>query len=181
MVIRISARWPAKKWSPGTNTNSFGSAACATTFSSASCGPYWSWSPLTKSFGFAHSRKNVNEKRRPSASTGVPSEISALKSGSGHAARSPVAAPKEKPTKRMGRGKSFFQPSQRGLYVGNFTAPLVVPACAQARTAKVEAQHRKAERVQSLHGVKDHLVVHSPPDQRMRLTHQSGVGCRGRA
>jgi hypothetical protein len=28
--------------------------------------------------------------------------------------------------------------------------------------------------------VKDDFVVHRPPSQRMRMAHQSGVGCGGR-
>ena len=83
----------------------------------------------------------------------------------------PSGRTKGKTDEDDGQRELIFQPSQRGLYVGNFTAPLVVPACAQARTAKVEAQHRKAERVQSLHGVKDHLVVHRATAQRMRMAH----------
>src|ERR1019366_7196934 len=64
---------------------------------------------------------------------------------------------KRKTDEDDGQRELIFQPAQRGLHVCNFTASLIMPACAQARAAKVEAQHRKAERVQSFHGVKDDL------------------------
>src|SRR5206468_12466558 len=46
---------------------------------------------------------------------------------------------------------------------------------AQARSAKVEPQYRKAKAAQRLHGVVNHLVVHRPAKQRMRMADQSGM------
>ena len=51
----------------------------------------------------------------------------------------------------------------------------VVLAVAQAGAAKVEAQHRKSERVQRLHRVIHDLVVHGAAKQRMWMAHQRGV------
>ena len=66
--------------------------------------------------------------------------------------------------------KFGIQPIERGAYVLYFAVALIVFPLAQPRPAKIEAQHRESKTVQRLHGVKHHLVVERPAEQRMRMT-----------
>src|SRR5487761_1667954 len=52
---------------------------------------------------------------------------------------------------------------------------LVMRALAEAGAAKVEAQHRKAEPVQGLHGVVDNLVVHGSAAQGVGMADQRRI------
>src|SRR5258708_32723786 len=65
-----------------------------------------------------------------------------------------------------------IEPVERGANVVNLAFAAVVCAFAQAGSAEVEAQHRKSESAQGLHGVVDHLVVYGASKQRMRMAHQ---------
>ena len=68
-----------------------------------------------------------------------------------------------------------MDPIERGAHVVNLSLTKVVFAMAQSGTAKIEAQHWKAETVQSLHGVKDDLVVKRPTKEWMRMAHHRGI------
>ncbi len=181
IVMRISARWPAKKWSPGTNTSSLGSAACSTICSSASCGPNASWSPLTKSLGFEHCAEKRKRIDTALGSDGSSQRYQGADVRIGTTGAQPGGGAEGESGKDDWQPELAFQPSQRCLHVGDLAASVIVLAGAQSRPAKVEAQHRKADRVQSLHGVEDNLIVHGPAKHWVRMTDQPHVGSRGRA
>src|SRR6266436_6784282 len=70
----------------------------------------------------------------------------------------------------------MIQPIECGSNVVHLAFSVIMFPMAQAGTAKIEAQHRKTETVQRLHGVKDHLVMESSAKPRMRMAHHGGVG-----
>ena len=65
--------------------------------------------------------------------------------------------------------KLVVQPVERGANVFDFPVAVIVLALAQARAAKVEAQHRKTKTVQRFHGVEHNFVVQRSAKQRMRM------------
>src|SRR5580704_10067723 len=69
----------------------------------------------------------------------------------------------------------MLQPGQRSLHIGDFSSAFIMAARAQPGSAKIKAQHGKAERVQRLHRMKDDLVVHGAAAQRMRMADQSSI------
>src|SRR5260370_10873334 len=60
---------------------------------------------------------------------------------------------------------------QRSPNVIFFPAPVVVGSFARAHTAKIEAQHRNAQGIESLGGLIDYFVVHGPLIKRMWMTY----------
>src|SRR6185312_10286768 len=72
--------------------------------------------------------------------------------------------------------KFVLEPRQRRFHIGGFGGS-IVRALAQAGPAKIEAQNRCAKsplrRVQYLHGVVHHLVMHGSAAQRVRMANQS--------
>ncbi len=75
----------------------------------------------------------------------------------------------------------MIHPIQRGPDIIPFPLAVIVFALAQTRSAKVEAQHRKAKPVQRLGRVKDHLVVQRTAVHRMWMAHHGGVFSVGSA
>ena len=67
------------------------------------------------------------------------------------------------------------QPVQSGANVVHFTEAVIVCTLAHSHASKIETQHRKAEAVDSFHGVKDDLIVKRSTVQRMGMTDQRGV------
>jgi len=67
------------------------------------------------------------------------------------------------------------EPVERGAHILNFSDALVVFALAQAGSAEIEAQYRKAEAIQGFHGVEHHLVVQGPAEQGMRMADDGSV------
>ena len=65
--------------------------------------------------------------------------------------------------------KLGIQPIESGANVLDFPGAMIMLARAQSRPAKIEAQHRKPEAVQRLHGVEDNFVVQRSAKQRMRM------------
>ena len=72
--------------------------------------------------------------------------------------------------------KLVIEPVERGADVFDFSHAVVVLAVAQARAAKVEAQHGHAESIQRFHRVKDDLVVQRASVFGMRVADQGRVG-----
>jgi len=68
----------------------------------------------------------------------------------------------------------MLEPRERCRDVGDFLFAVVFPG-AQTRAAKVEAQDRKSKRVQRLHRMENHLVVHRSAKNRVRMADESGV------
>ena len=62
------------------------------------------------------------------------------------------------------------EPVERRADVVDFAFAVIVFPLAQTRAAKIEAQDRKSETVQRLHGVKDDLVMQRSTKKRMRMT-----------
>src|SRR5579872_170187 len=71
--------------------------------------------------------------------------------------------------------KFGIEPVKRSAHVFDLALALVVFALAQARAAKVEAQHRETKAVQRLHSVEDNFIVQRPAKQRMRMADD---GCK---
>ena len=130
--------------------------------------------------GLRQSFRKSKEYVRPSAATGVPSEMMARTSGSRQATRVPTAAPNEKPAKITGNPKLLFSHARAVRTSSCSPLSLVVRSLAQSRAAEVEAQHGKAERVQGLHGVEDDFVVHGSAVERVRMAHQRRNGLHQR-
>src|SRR5207245_230498 len=75
--------------------------------------------------------------------------------------------------KNYGLLEFCFEPVQRSADILDFPASVVVFTLTQSGATKIEAQHWKAKAVQSLHRVKDNLVVQRAPIDRMRVADQS--------
>ena len=88
-----------------------------------------------------------------------------------------MAAPKLNPATTKGQPVFVFKPIERGQHIAGLGLA-VVRALAQARAAKVEAQHRPAEApfriVERLHGVIDNLVVQVAAASGMGMADQRG-------
>lgn len=67
------------------------------------------------------------------------------------------------------------QPIEPGTNVVNLTLAVVVHALAESGIAEVEAEHRKSEGVQRLHGVIHNFVVHGAAIHRVGMADQGGV------
>lgn len=78
-----------------------------------------------------------------------------------------------------GQRKSLGKVIERNLHVGDFSATVIVLSGACAYATEVEAQYRKAEGVQGLHGVEDDLVVHGAAEERVRVADDACVFCVG--
>ena len=85
-------------------------------------------------------------------------------------------SPKGKACEDDGQLELVLQPSERSMHVGDLTASLIVLTGAQSRATEVEAQHRKSERIQGLHGMEDNFVVHGSTPQRVRVANEARVG-----
>ena len=83
---------------------------------------------------------------------------------------------KRKSRKDQRQVKLGIEPVKRSAHVFDLPLALVVFALAQARAAKVEAQHGKTKAVQRLHGMEDDFIVQRPAKQRMRMADD---GCMG--
>ncbi len=70
--------------------------------------------------------------------------------------------------------KFLIEPIECGADVILLATAIVVGAFTAAGAAKVEAQDGEAKRVQGLHGVIDHLVMHSAAAHGMRMTDDRG-------
>ena len=66
-------------------------------------------------------------------------------------------------------GKLFRDKIERGAKVVLLANSAVMFARAQARAAKIEAQHGEAKRIERLRGLVNHFVVHGPAEQRMGM------------
>ena len=73
--------------------------------------------------------------------------------------------------------KSFVEPVERGTDVLYLADAIVVLSLAQAGSAEIEAQHRKAKAVEGFHGVEDDFVVEGSAVEGMRVADQCGVRC----
>ena len=71
--------------------------------------------------------------------------------------------------------KTRSEPVERAANVFYLTTTFVMRALAEPGPAKVEAQHGQPEVREGLGGVIDHLVVHGPTAQRMRMGHQRRI------
>ena len=69
----------------------------------------------------------------------------------------------------------LVEPVESGADVVLLAASVIVPALAEACSAKVEAKDGKAKGVKGLHGMVDDLVVHGSSAERMRVTEEDGV------
>src|SRR5271168_3231605 len=77
--------------------------------------------------------------------------------------------------------KFRVHPVESGAHIFHFANAVVVPALAQSRAAKVEAQHGKAKTVQRLHSMEYDFVVQGAAEERMRVANHSRVSCILRA
>ena len=68
-----------------------------------------------------------------------------------------------------------IQPIERDAYVVDLAATFVVRPFAESSATKVEAQHRKSERIERLHGMEDDLVMHRPAEKRVRMADKRGM------
>jgi hypothetical protein len=83
------------------------------------------------------------------------------------------------------RAELFGEKIERGSHVILLANSAAVFARAQARAAKIEAQHRQAKGVERLRCLVNHFVVHGPAEQRMRMANdgsewRSARRCGGR-
>src|ERR1700739_1775198 len=60
---------------------------------------------------------------------------------------------------------------ERGFHIALLAASLVVVAWDEARAAKIEAQHRDAQGIQSFRRVINHLVVHGAAKERVGMAY----------
>ena len=67
------------------------------------------------------------------------------------------------------------QPIEPGTNVINLALAVVVHAFTESGIAEVEAEHRKSEGVQRLHGVIHNFVVHGAAIHRVGMADQGGV------
>ena len=90
-----------------------------------------------------------------------------------------IAAPKLKPATTSWPIEFAFQPVKRGRHIAASASPSCA-SLAQTRPAEVESQNRQSQpplrRVQHLHRVVDHLVVHRAPALGMRMANQRRKG-----
>jgi len=93
------------------------------------------------------------------------------------AARSPhsYGSAERKSRKDKRKVKLRVQPVKRRADIIDFPGTMIVLSLTQARSAKVKPEHRKTERMQSLHRVKHNLVMQRPAKQRMRMANQRGM------
>ncbi len=178
MVFRSSCNLPAKKWSaPSIQISFFGSEANPTTVSPiVLAARRHRWEPLTKSFGFTQfAQKTEVVAAAIDGRDRKPRPTNAVTRGSGQAARRPTRGAEGKSRENNGQMEFLFQPIQRGANIVHLAMPVVVLTVAQASSAKVKAQRGIPKTVQRLHGVKYHLVMQRPAEQRMRMANQRGV------
>ncbi len=75
--------------------------------------------------------------------------------------------------------KPFGQIVQPNSHVADFASSFVVLSRAGPYAAKVEAQHRVAERVEHLRRREHDFVVHAAAEERMGMTDQRRIFCIG--
>jgi hypothetical protein len=73
--------------------------------------------------------------------------------------------------------KLAIEPIQGNANVLGLTFAVSMFSFAQAKPSKIEAQDRKSEAIQRLHGMEDDFVVHRPAINRMRVANQGRMGC----
>ena len=73
--------------------------------------------------------------------------------------------------------KLRIEPVERRAYIFHFSVTMIVLAMTESSATKIEAQHRKTEAVQRLHGMEHDFVMQRPAKQRMRMTNHRRV-CR---
>ena len=89
--------------------------------------------------------------------------------------------PEGKSGKDQWKRKFALEPVKRYPDILNFTNAMRVLTLAESGAAKVEAQHRKSEAVESFHGVEDDFVVKSAAIKRVRMAYERCVCRRRRA
>ena len=87
----------------------------------------------------------------------------------------PHIRPEGEPGKQYRQVTFLLEPVERRAHVVLLASAVVVPAFAQPRPAKIEAQHRQPQPLESLHSVIDDFVVQRSAAQRVRMAHQHGI------